>query len=293
MKSREEQPEVSLTHPEKVLFPAVDVTKEDLAEYYHSVASYILPYVKHRPLVLVRCPAGVDASCFFQKHPGQSIPKLPTQKIKEKGKAAEYALVETESDLIRLVQANVLEIHIWNCSASSLETPDQFIIDLDPADNLPYSDCISAAKLVRDFLSDLGLKSFPRLTGGKGVHVVVPIAAKNSWDEVKDFTHQIALTLQTNSPEKFIAQSSKVGRKGKIFVDYLRNSRGATAVANYSTRARPGATVAVPIEWEELTKSNPPDKFTVKTISKRLKSLKTDPWEGFFQLKQKLPAFKK
>jgi bifunctional non-homologous end joining protein LigD len=290
--SKADDSAVTLTHPEKILYPESAISKEDLARYYTSVADHMLPYITNRPLVFVRCPAGIESSCFFQKHPGQSIPDLPTLLIKEKTTKADYGLVESQDDLLRLVQANVLEIHCWGSHADAIEFPDQMIFDLDPAEGVPRTEVLEVAFMLRDFLKGLKLESFARLTGGKGIHVVIPLQARHAWEAVKEFTRNIATTWAANEPNRVVAVATKEKRKGKIFIDYLRNDRGATAIANYSTRAKPHATVALPVTWEEIRKGYDPEDFTIQTVPKRLAKLKKDPWDGFFDLKQTLPVVK-
>ncbi len=280
---------VTLTHPEKVLYPQDAITKEDLAEYYQKVASVMLPYAIGRPLSLVRCPAGIESSCFFQKHPGQSIPDLQTITIRERSSTDQYGIITDESDLFRLVQANVLEIHSWQCMANSLETPDQVVFDLDPDTSLHWRNTSDSAMMLRDFLKELKLQSFPKLTGGKGIHVVVPIKTAYSWEQVKDFAKTIADTLVKEYPKRFIAVSTKSKRAGKIFIDYLRNDRGATAIVNYSTRARPGAPVALPVSWKEISNGMLRAPLTIKTAPKYILANKAKAWREFHSLRQPLP----
>jgi bifunctional non-homologous end joining protein LigD len=184
----------------------------------------------------------------------------------------------------------VLEFHPWPARADHLERPDYLVFDLDPGDGVAWSAVVEGAKAMRERLANLGLESFPRTTGGKGLHVVVPLARRNTWEELKGFAKAVADAVVRDDPRHYIATMSKAKRRGKIFVDYLRNQRGATAIASYSTRSRPGATVATPLAWKELTSRLDPKKFTVKTIPGRLARITADPWGGFSSVKQSITA---
>jgi bifunctional non-homologous end joining protein LigD len=280
---------VRLTHPERVLFKDAGLTKLDIAEYFAKVADWILPYVVNRPVTLVRCPEGEGGECFFQKHWTESLPDAVGQvSVPMKSGKEAYVAISDLSGLIGLVQMSVLELHPWGARADDLEHPDQITFDLDPAPDVKWDAVVQAAQDLRAILKQLKLETFVRTSGGKGLHVVLPLARKNTWDEAAGFAHNIALGLANHEPTRFVANMRKELRKGKIFVDYLRNQRGSTSVANYSTRNRPGAPVAVPITWKELTKLRGPAEFTVMTVPKRLAKLKRDPWDGFFAVKQTL-----
>jgi bifunctional non-homologous end joining protein LigD len=280
---------MTLSHPERVLYPEAKITKQDLADYYESIQDWILPYLIKRPLTLVRCPGGWDQQCFFQKHLTDNKSKnLFPVEVKEKSGTTEYSYIKNIQGVIDLVQISTLEIHAWGCHVNQLEKPDVIIFDLDPADDVPWKKVIAAAKLIREKLNALQLKSFVKTTGGKGLHVVVPIKPKYGWEEIKNFSHVIVNNIVEENPDDFIGNMNKAKRKGKIFLDYLRNGRGATAVAPYSTRARKNAPVSTPLSWEELTTKIKPNTFTVKNLMKRLNSLKQDPWEEFYKLKQDL-----
>jgi bifunctional non-homologous end joining protein LigD len=280
---------VRLTHPGRVLFPAEGITKRDFAEYYSAVAPFILPHLVGRPLALVRCPDGISEPCFFQKHRGDTMPAaVRSIEIDEKDQTAFAIAIDDVAGLVSLVQMGVLEIHPWGSRADLLDRPDRLIIDIDPAEDLAWHDVVQAALHVKERLWDLGLQSFVRTTGGKGAHVVAPIARRVSWPELKSFARGFAEALVRAEPSRFLAQASKARRPGKIFLDYLRNERGATAVASYSTRVRPGATVATPLRWEELEADVNPKEFNTRTVPDRLKAIKRDPWQGFFELRQSL-----
>ena len=272
-----------LTHPDRIYWPDIGLTKQGLADYYDAVAKRILPYISGRPLSLVRCPGGTKAQCFFQKHGWDGMPDA----IHRSGKGSdEHVWIDSKDGLLALVQSGVLEIHVWGATLKTLETPDQIVMDLDPAEGVDWQQVIDAAQEIRTRLKSAGLKSFVRTSGGKGLHVVAPITPVKSWDEVKDFSHAIADAMAADMPERYVSTMSKKLRKGRIFVDYLRNGRGQTAVASFSTRARDGAPVATPIGWNELGPDIRSNQFTVENLSQRLDHLKRDPWAGFFKLKQ-------
>lgn len=283
---------VHLTHPERVLFPDSGLTKLGLANYYAEVAEWILPHVIDRPLSLVRCPDGQAAGkCFFQKHTSAGTPKaLGRVTIEEKNGPAEYVCVRNVEGLLALVQMSVLEIHPWGALRDNVERPDRLTFDLDPGPDVPWPRVVKAAFATRDLLNDHDLESFVKTTGGKGLHVVVPLAPRRAdWDEAKRVCKHLAGLLVDQSPQLYTINMAKAARPGKIFVDYLRNDRDATAVAAYSTRARPGATVSTPLAWDELSASLRSDHFNVANLPARLMSLKRDPWDKIDKIEQTLP----
>ena len=279
--------EFHLTHPDRVFWPDIGLTKQGLAEFYADIGDHILPHVVRRPLALVRCPSGTGTSCFFQKHAWQGMTKTIGRKTV---RGEEILFIEDLEGLIALVQSGVLEIHPWGATVDSIEKPDRIIMDLDPAEDVPWTSLIEAAREVRERLRSAGLESFVKTTGGKGLHVVAPLKPKSGWDAVKDFAQELAAGMAKDSPERFVATMSKQARTGRIFVDYLRNGRGATAVAAYSTRARAGAPVSVPIEWSELPTLRSGGQFRVATLPGRLRHLGRDPWEELWSSRQTLPA---
>ncbi len=282
---------VTLTHPNRILYPAQGITKRDLAGFYEEIADWILPHIVERPLSLVRCPEGQGKACFYQKHAGAGAPEaLKGIKVKEKSAVRTYLYVEDLSGLISLVQMGVLELHPWGSRVGDLEHPDRLTFDLDPAPALPWKRVVDTARQLRSRLTELRLTSFVKTTGGKGLHVVVPLAPKQPWESVKGFARAIAESMVRQAPGEYTASLSKANRKGKIFIDYLRNSQGATAVAAYSTRALAGAPVATPIAWDELGADLRSDHYTVENLPRRLASLKKDPWEGFLKSRQTLPS---
>jgi bifunctional non-homologous end joining protein LigD len=279
--------EFHLTHPDRVFWPDIGLTKQGLAEFYADIGDHILPHVVRRPLALVRCPSGTGTSCFFQKHAWQGMTKTIGRKTV---RGEEILFIEDLEGLIALVQSGVLEIHPWGATVDSIEKPDRIIMDLDPAEDVPWTSLIEAAREVRERLRSAGLESFVKTTGGKGLHVVAPLKPKSGWDAVKDFAQELAAGMAKDSPERFVATMSKQARTGRIFVDYLRNGRGATAVAAYSTRARPGAPVSTLLTWDELSPSVRPNHFTVANLPTRLDHLREDPWPDLRRFDQLLPA---
>jgi bifunctional non-homologous end joining protein LigD len=284
---------VRLTHPDRVYYPALGFTKLDLALYYVTIADAVLPQLDGRPLTLVRCPDGVGGETFYQKHPGFWTPPQ-VRRIAIPGETEEYLFVDSVPGLVALAQAGILEIHPWNSRAAHLEQPDQVIFDLDPDEALPYSRVASAARRVRAFLTELGLESFVKTTGGKGLHVCVPLVPELGWEELEEFTRVVAQRLAKDEPGTFTANLLKAARKGKVYVDYLRNVRGANAVGVFSTRAREGAPVSVPVEWDELDRLSGPADLTVAEVPLRVVGWAagqgTNPWARYGQVKQRVPA---
>jgi bifunctional non-homologous end joining protein LigD len=231
---------------------------------------------------MLRCTEGLPGGCFFHKHAEDSAPPaLRRLTIVESEGPHSYLAADSLEAIVSLVQMNVLEIHTWGCRASDVEHPDRLVFDLDPDPGISWTRIVEGARLMRQLLEGLGLASFPKLTGGKGVHVVVPLTPERTWDEISAFARAVANGIVQVDPGRYTANMRKNVRGGKVFVDYLRNGRGATAVEVYSTRAKPGATVAVPIRWDELAGTRP-DAYNVRTIGRRLGALKSDPWAGYF-----------
>lgn len=282
---------VRISNPDRILYPEQGVAKVDLARYYVDIADWVLPHIQRRPLSLLRCPEGRESECFFQKHPSASLTKgLPRIPITEKDGSRDYIYVETVAHLVTLVQAGTLELHPWGCHIEDIEHPDIMVFDLDPGPDVSWKHLIDATRDLRDRLDSLGLTSFLRTTGGKGLHVVVPLKPRADWDEVKAFAKAVADRHAGDDPERLTSNMSKAKRQGRIFVDYLRNGRGATAIASYSARARPGAPVAVPVRWDELDASLSPDRYNVRNLQRRLRALERDPWEGFDEARAPLTA---
>lgn len=282
-----------ITSPDKILFKNEKITKGDVSNYYKEAAKHMLPYMKDRPLSLMRCPEGSEGTCFYQKHISGHIPEafhsFPI--MEDKGEGI-YLSVDSPQGLQELVQLNSFEIHAWNCHRQSIMRPDQIVIDFDPGDDVPWKEVVSAAFEVREMLEDLNLKSFVKLTGGKGLHVHVPVAPLYDWDQLKSFAQSIAMQLVSINPFKYTANMSKKLRKGKIFVDYLRNGYGATAVVPYSLRAKPLSAVALPLEWTELKRIKGPQEYTMAKALRKIKTRKGDPWKGMLKLHQKIEILK-
>ncbi len=281
----------TLSHPDKILYPEIGLTKRELADYYELVSELMLPHVINRPLTLLRCPEGRQKQCFFQKHPGESLAEgLVRVQVPSSDGKSEYAAVADARGLPALVQMGVLEVHLWGALANDAEHPDRLVFDLDPAPDLDFKATIVGAQALRKLLEELGLQSWVKTTGGKGLHVTVPIVPRAGWDEIKDFCRAIAEELTRRYPERYLATMSKAKRQGKIFIDYLRNGRGATFIAPYSTRAREGATIAMPVEWDDLSAKFKPEIFNVRSAKKYLNKRRVDPFASLLKARQKLPS---
>ncbi len=279
---------VKFTHPDRIYWTDVEITKQQLGDYYAAVWDHMAPHVANRPLALLRCPEGVDGQCFFQKHAAAGLTSERISRIKDT-KGEELIFIEDLDGLRTLVQAGVLEIHVWGSTIDDIEHCNRIVFDLDPGDDVPWAAVNKAARELRERLDAIKLTSFVKTTGGKGLHVVVPVDGAG-WDETKDFAHALTLAVAADSPDKYVAKMTKSIRAGKIFIDYLRNGRGATAVVAYSTRARPGAPISTPVAWDELGPKLTPNKFTLLNIGKRLAALKQDPWADIAMLRQRLPT---
>jgi bifunctional non-homologous end joining protein LigD len=278
---------VRLTHADRVLYPDKGLTKLDLARYYAEVADWALPHLRHRVLSLVRAPNGVGGELFYQKHAGAAVPAA-VKRIEIDGEI--QLAIEDLDGLLSLVQIGVLEIHPWGSTIDKLEQPDRITFDLDPDEGLPWQRVTEAAIETRDVLASLGLQSFAKTTGGKGLHVVVPLAPRLGWDEIKAFTKAVVEDMAQHHPERYTANQLKRMRRGRIYLDYLRNGRGATAVGAYSTRARPGTTVSTPLFWDETEAGIRPEGFPITTLPSRLAALKSDPWAEIGSLRQTISA---
>jgi bifunctional non-homologous end joining protein LigD len=281
---------IRLTHPDKVVDPESQLTKQQLADYYWQVAEHILPQITNRPLSLVRCPDGSSKPCFFQKHTNRMLPRgIETVEVPDKktGEIEPYITLSTRETLASLAQIGVLEMHPWGSQNDDLEHPDRIIIDLDPDDAISWKTLASAAIETRELFKKLGLESFLKSTGGKGLHVVVAIVPKHDWDAIKQLAHAVALQLENQQPSLYLTKMSKAARKERIFVDYLRNERGATAVAAFSPRARAGMPVSIPLSWSELDLPSRP-LFRVADFGSWKDRLKRDPWKKLPQIKQNI-----
>ena len=289
---------VGISHPDRVLFPDAHVTKLGLARYYESIADWILPHLIDRPLTLVRCPTGVRAGsgkrgeeCFFMKHSKVWAPKtIRRVRIREKTKVGDYLIADSLPAIVGLVQMDILEIHTWNSRFARVEQPDRVVIDLDPGDDVEWASIVAAARLVRELLAALDLESFVKTTGGRGLHVVVPLTPAADWSRCLDFARAFAQSLVRRQPEMFTERFGKAGRQDKILIDYLRNNRTNTSIAAFSTRARPSAPISVPLAWRELSPPRPPARFTIHTVPSRLERLRSDPWKDYWRAKQRIGA---
>ena len=280
---------ITLTHPDRVYWEDAGVTKRDLAEFYSKIWKWVAPHLVGRPISLLRCPEGAAGQCFFQKHASAGISGEHLHLVPEDGD--KILSLDDLDGLLSLVQAGVLEVHVRGSTIEHLGDADRLVFDLDPGPGTSWKDVVAAARDVRERLAKLKLKTFLKTSGGKGLHVVLPIRP-TPWDQAKNFCHAIAAIMEEDAPDRYVSTATKSKRHGRIFVDYLRNSREATAVAPYSTRARPGAAVSVPIDWSELGALKSADQYTVTNLAQRLARIRKDPWAGIGRFKQKLPALK-
>lgn len=282
---------VSISHPDRLMFPDQRLTKADIARFYERISDWIVPHVQGRPLTLVRCPEGMSGDCFFMKHSKVwAPPALRRVSIQEKTKVGDYLIADTVAAVVSLVQMDVLEIHTWNTRSDDVERPDRIVFDIDPGDRVPWTKVVESARLVRRMLETVGLASFPKTTGGKGLHVVVPLVPRADWKECLEFSRALAEAIERHSPANYTTAFAKAGRERKILVDYLRNNRTNTSVSAFSTRARAGAPVSMPLKWDEVTSSLNPAAWTVRTVERRLTALKRDPWRDYWTTTQRLPA---
>lgn len=278
-----------LSHPARVVFPDTGVRKRDVAAYYAKVMDWLLPEIAGRPLSVVRCPDGIAKACFFQKHRGPGMDQVDHVPLQEAdGGSADYLVVNDAAGLLQLVQLNALEFHPWGAHADRPELADRIVFDLDPGPGVAWAQVRQAARQLRERLEQVSLASFLRTSGGKGLHVVVPLRPACDWQLVRRFARGFAEAMAVAEPERYVAVASKARRKGRIFIDYLRNGRGATAIAAYSLRARPGAPVAMPLSWAELSRVRAADVYDWRSAPARLARLRTDPWQAMAAIRQDL-----
>ncbi len=284
--------DLPLTHPEKILDEESGMTKQTLAEYYIAVAEHLLPHIADRPLSVVRCPEGIGEPCFFQKHIGLGLPSgvksIPVLNRKT-GKKEDYLTLNSSEGLVGLAQMGVLEVHPWGSRNNSLEKPDRIVFDVDPDEAIDWNTLVETAKEFRARLKVLGLESFLKTTGGKGLHIVVPVRAEHEWAAIKQFSHAMVLSMEKDRPELYVTKMTKAIRRNRIFLDYLRNDRGATSIAPFSPRARSGAPIAMPLDWKELNVSKRP-VFHVSDFADWRKRLIKDPWTAMTANHQRLSA---
>ena len=282
---------VKISNPDRTIFPESGITKGELADYVRAVAPLMLPWTAHRPLTLVRCPQGRGKKCFYQKHDagtfGERVLHIPIEE--KKGEVEDYLFVEDQDGLLSLIQMGTIEIHGWGSRIEDVEKPDRLVFDIDPDEGLGFDKVRKAARDLKRHLADIGLASFPMLTGGKGVHVIVPLKPRAAWPQVKDFAQRFAVALATAEPDRFTANLSKASRKGRMFIDYLRNQRGSTAILPFSARARPGAPVAAPVHWDELDGMESGARFTVRDADLLAERAAGLPLRGWGEADQMLP----
>lgn len=277
---------VRISHPDRLIYPEQGLSKLQFAQYFESVADWIVPHVKGRPLTLVHCPAGIAAPCMFMKHAKQWGPNaLRRVKIQEKAKIGEYLVADNIEAVVSLAQMGIVEIHTWNATDDDIERPNRIVWDLDPGPHVAWKQVVTAAQLARDVLTTLGLESWVKTTGGHGLHVIVPIKPARDWSECLEFARAVSEAIERTDPI-YTTTFAKAGRERKILIDYLRNNRTNTSVCAFSPRARPGAVVSMPLEWKELNAG--PERWTMLTAPRRLARLKVDPWAAYWSAKQQL-----
>jgi bifunctional non-homologous end joining protein LigD len=279
---------IRISHPDRLIYPELGISKLQLARYYEDIADWIVPHMKGRPLTLVHCPAGIAAPCNYLKHAKQWGPNaLRRVQIQEKTKVGEYLVADSIAAVISLAQMGIVEIHTWNSTADDIERPNRIVWDLDPGPAISWKLIVKAAHLVRKVLKTLGLTSWVKTTGGHGLHVVVPIKRERDWSECLAFARDVSDAIVKTDPI-YTTTFAKRGRERKILIDYLRNNRTNTSICAFSPRARTGAMVSMPLDWRELGAR--PQRWTLTTVPRRLKSLRTDPWAGYWTAKQRLSS---
>lgn len=279
---------VRITNPERILFDELGLTKAALARYYESVADWLLAELRERPLSLVRCPQGPGEGCFYQKNIDERFPGAIERVQVDLGGGGVYAAANSIEAVVSLVQMGVIELHVWGSTTRDLAKPDRMVFDLDPDAAVPWREVMAAAHLTRQRLEDLGLEAFLKTSGGKGLHVIVPLARRHEWDEVKEFSRALAESIEREQPELFTVKMAKKDRARRIFIDFLRNAEGATTVAAYSVRARRGAPVSTPLHWDELSGRMKPANFHVGNVARRMNGMRPDPWKAFRRTSQNL-----
>jgi bifunctional non-homologous end joining protein LigD len=278
---------IALSHPGRLVFPDLNFSKLDLARYYERIAAWIVPHVAGRPLTLVHCPSGVGGPCTYMRHAKVWGPSaLQRLRIREKTKVGEYLVADSTAGLVALAQMGVVEIHTWNSTADDVERPNRLVWDLDPGPDVPWRDTVRAARLLRKVLLTLGLAAWLKTTGGRGLHVVVPVTPALDWSACLSFARDVSMALVRTNPEGYTTAFSRRGRDDKILFDYLRNNRTNTSIAAYSPRAAAGAPVSVPVDWDELRAT--PFLWTLPAVLRRLQRLRHDPWERYWSARQRI-----
>ena len=280
---------VRISHPDRLIYPDLGISKIQLARYYERIAEWIVPHVAARPLTLVHCPAGIAAPCHYLKHAKAWGPTaLRRVRIQEKTKVGEYLVADSIEAVVSLAQMGIVEIHTWNSTATDVDRPNRLVWDLDPGPLVSWKQVVKAAALVRDVLKTLNLRSWVKTTGGRGVHVVVPLKRKRTVTECLDFSRAVSEAIAKTDPRTYTTAFPKAGRERQILIDYLRNNRTNTSVCAFSPRARPGARVSMPLSWNDL--EDPPDRWTLLTVPRRLARLRTDPWKDYWTDAQTISA---
>ena len=280
---------IGISHPDRLIYPDLGITKIQLARYYEAVGAWMLPHVAGRPLTLVHCPDGLAASCNYLRHAKAWGPNaLRRVRIREKTKTGEYLVADTVEALVSLAQMGIVEIHTWNSTDDDVERPNRIILDLDPGPAVTWRQVVTAATLVRNVLKTLWLDAWVKTTGGRGLHVVVPIKPERDWSEGLDFARNVAEAIARTDTSLYTTTFAKAGREDKLLIDYLRNNRTNTSVSAFSTRARAGAHVSMPVGWHDLSRG--PDRWTLMTVPSRLKRARTDPWADYWTSQQRLSA---
>lgn len=278
-----------ISNPEKIFYKKEGITKLQVAKYYQDFSEFILPHISHRPLNLYRCPDGTKKECFFQKHASNPVPEnLIPVTIRESKDLKSFLTIDSREGLLSLSQMGAFEIHVWGCQVDRVDNPDQIVIDFDPGPGMTFKDVISGARELKSILDDLDLKSYVKVTGGKGLHVHIPVAPIYSWDQIKNFAKTLGVEMVHRKGDRYTVSITKKAREGKIFIDYLRNGRGATAVIPYSLRAKETSSVAMPISWEELNKIKSSNQFTLEKAYQHLRARKKDPWADYFKQEQRI-----
>lgn len=282
---------VAVTNLDRVVYPDDDITKADLFAFYEAVAPLMLPHLAGRLLTLVRHPKGLGGDAFFQKHGGEGtpgiVPRLVVPQKEAEGKEP-YVYVDDLPTVVSLVQIGVLEFHVWNSRVPDIELPDQIVFDLDPGPDVVFADVVAAARLLRDLLDAAGLVPFVKTTGGRGLHVIAPIVPEHGWNIVTAMAKLAARRLAFDEPDRYTDRVAKNRRGGRVFIDWMRNGFNRNQIAAYSTRARPGATVSVPVHWRELRAALDPARFDVRSVMRRVRSQRADPWAEWENARRRL-----
>ena len=276
--------DIQITNPNKIIYPKEKLTKLDVVRYYAKIAKYMLPYIKNRPISVIRCHEGINGECFFKKHAILERKFINTFKLDSEDKDSEYFYLTKEDDIIYQAQMGTIEFHVWSSNIKHIQKPDIMTFDLDPDKEISIDELRKGVKDLKNILDNLKLKSFLKTSGGKGYHILVPFKPKASFEKFSEFSKQIAILLEETFPTLYTSNSRKVVRKHKIFIDWQRNSKGATCIAPYSLRARNGATVSAPISWTELDKIKP-NEIDIFSIFKRKNK---NPWKNFFDIDQEI-----